>query len=86
MIKRVACFNGRIPVDRVNSSTRATMSTEKSAWVLTVDKEFDCWQEANRKDRYAVAVYGHTQSSTWMYSAWIPSSSNFVCILHVLGA
>ena len=41
--------------------------------VLTIDEEFDCRQEAdNREDRYAVAVYGDTQSSTCMYSAWTP--------------
>ena len=33
--------------------------------VPTVDKEFACQQEAdNREDRYAVAIYGDTQSST----------------------
>ena len=36
----------------------------KEVMVPTVDKEFDCWQEAdNREDRYAVAVYKDTQSS-----------------------
>ena len=59
----------------------------REVWVPTVDKELDCQQEAdNREDRYAVAVYGYTQNSTCMYSAWTPSSSNLVCILHVLGA
>ena len=42
----------------------ATMSTEKSG-LQTIEKEFDCWQEAdNREDRYAVAIYEDTQSST----------------------
>ena len=59
----------------------------KEVWVQTVDKEFYFRQEAdNRADRYAVAVYGGTQSRTCMYSAWTPSSSNFACILYVLGA
>ena len=42
----------------------------REVWVPTVDKKFDCWQEAdNREDRYVVAVYGDTQSSTFLYSA-----------------
>ena len=54
----------------------------KEVWVRTVDEEFDCWHEAdNREDRYAVTVYGDTQSSTCMYSAWT-SSSNFARILN----
>ena len=36
----------------------------KSGRVPTVDEEFDCRQEAhNKEDRFAVAVYGDTQSS-----------------------
>ena len=31
-IRRVACFNGGIPVDRANSVCEATMSTEKSGF------------------------------------------------------
>ena len=63
------------------------MSTEKSVFRQLIDEQFDCWQEAdNREDRYAVAVYEDTQSSTCMYSAWTPSSSDLACILHGLGA
>ena len=55
--------------------------------VLTIDEEFYFRKEADdREDRYAVAVYGDTQSSTCMYSAWTPSLSNFARILHVHGA
>ena len=36
----------------------------------TVDEEFDCRQEAhNREDRFGVAIYGDTQSSTCTNSA-----------------
>ena len=50
----------------------------REVWVPTVDEKFYFRQEAdNRADRYAVAVYGDTQSSTCMYSAWAPSLSNF---------
>ena len=52
MIRRVACFNGRIPVDRANSS--AKLPCLQRSLVPTVDEEFDCRQE----DRYTVAVYG----------------------------
>ena len=58
----------------------------REVWVLAFDEEFDCRQEAdNKEDRYAVAIYGDTQSTTFMYSAWTPLS-NFACILHVHGA
>ena len=32
MIRRAACFNGRIPVDRAKQQFEATMSTEKSGF------------------------------------------------------
>ena len=42
----------------------------KEVWVPKVDEEFDCWQEAD--NRYAVAVYGDTQSSgaQWYNHGW----------------
>ena len=59
----------------------------REVWVPLVDEEFDCRQDAdNKEDRYVKAVYGDTQSSICMYSAWTPSSSNFARILHVHGA
>ena len=58
----------------------------KSGRVPTVDEEFDCRQEAhNKEDRFAVAVYGDTQSSIHARTVrpWTPSSSIFTRILHV---
>ena len=85
MVRRIACFKATVQLT-VRTAVQG-YHVYREVWALTVDKEFDCQQEVdNREDRYPVAVYGNTQSSTCMYSAWTPSSSNFAHILHVLGA
>ena len=56
------------------------MSTEKSVFrQLTKNLIAGKNETDNRQDRYAVAVYGDTQRSTCIYSAWTLSSSTFAC-------
>ena len=49
--------------------------------VPPVDEEFDCRLEA--ENRFAIAVYGDTQSGKCACSAWTLSSSIFARTLHV---